>query len=474
MLSNNTIISKANTRLGVRQMQGGFRLGDIPRYILKESRDSLQDDALRMVLGYRRLILNWGTGVGKSRVAVRLADVLAERGKDSILLLVQETAHKGNWAREFREVLGEERAAQLLKVITVECYASLHKYADTVWDCIIADEAHHLRSEGRTSIISTMGTKYFLCLTATLSENGDADLLEKTLEETFGHFESLSFGIQDAIDNEIIGEPKIHVHVLDINRVSRPQQVLIEWGMPWLLKGEPKKVDYKQAVEMIEHRVEPGKTSFKAVCECPAAQAYSLLCRLIEARKKEYDELMQKISDESDASRRAALCKQVTFIENARKLSGARRKNLLGQCKTDFAAWLLRKLEERGTKYVCFCTDVTQVEMLGASNAIHSKKKNNLGVIDSFNEGEINNIFAVEMIKEGQNLKGIQAGVIIQLGGKERDFVQKLGRALRAKNPEQHLIVIDHTRDVDYLGIALENINKKYISVHYWPPKNKS
>jgi ERCC4-related helicase len=83
------------------------------------------------------------------------------------------------------------------------------------------------------------------------------------------------------------------------------------------------------------------------------------------------------------------------------------------------------------------------------------------------------------MIKEGQNLAGIEAGLIVQLGGKEREFVQEFGRALRSRTPEQHLIVFNDTRDVYYYKNAVGQdqipgidailqkraIDKKYIRI---------
>ena len=82
----------------------------------------------------------------------------------------------------------------------------------------------------------------------------------------------------------------------------------------------------------------------------------------------------------------------------------------------------------------------------------------------NLNRGDIRSIFAVNMLIEGQNLAGIQVGVAVQLGGKDRKFVQQLGRAMRAKDPEQHIIVIDGTRDVDYLETALSVINDEYVT----------
>ena len=67
------------------------------------------------------------------------------------------------------------------------------------------------------------------------------------------------------------------------------------------------------------------------------------------------------------------------------------------------------------------------------------------------------------MLQEGMNLKDIEAGIIVQLDGEERAFIQKFGRTLRADSPEQYIIYFRATRDEEYLNNALENIDKKYI-----------
>ena len=117
-------------------------------------------------------------------------------------------------------------------------------------------------------------------------------------------------------------------------------------------------------------------------------------------------------------------------------------------------------------RFICFCTNIEQAELLGEENAVHSKKKNSLEIIHRFNEKEINNLFAVGMLQEGVNLKDIEAGIIIQLDGEERAFIQKFGRTLRADSPEQYIIYFRATRDEEYLNNALENIDNKYIQTY--------
>ena len=89
--------------------------------------------------------------------------------------------------------------------------------------------------------------------------------------------------------------------------------------------------------------------------------------------------------------------------------------------------------------------------------------KNPLEIIDKFNNKEIDNLFAVGMLKEGMNLNDIQVGIIVQLDGQEISFIQKFGRTLRAESPIQYIIYYRGTRDEEYLNKALESINKDYI-----------
>ena len=68
------------------------------------------------------------------------------------------------------------------------------------------------------------------------------------------------------------------------------------------------------------------------------------------------------------------------------------------------------------------------------------------------------------MLQEGQNLEGIQAGVIVQLDNAERAFIQKFGRTIRADSPQQFIFYYENTRDIDYLENVFEGIDEAYIS----------
>lgn len=425
-----------------------------------DARDRLQAEAVETLISRRRLIVNWGTGVGKSRVAVSALDRLAGPGCERILLLVAETAHKENWHKEFTHALGD-RGETLWNMMTVECYASLKKYEGTEWDVIIADEAHHLRSDDRTYYISTLKATYVLCLSATLSERGDGDGLTRTLEDTFGKFQHRHFTLQQSIDANVLGEPEIIVHVLPLRDGEQDQEVKLAWGFPRARRKI--RCTYEQAGEYLDNK--DRWRDVELTVRCSPRQGYVLLCDQIDQAKHEY---MEAYHNAQGVFADTADDKKLEYLHNAWMLLGSKRKAFLGRCKTRFARWLIRQLE--GQKFICFCSDVAQGETLGGDRVVNAKRRDNAAVIKAFNEDESRSLFAVGMLQEGVSLHGIEAGIVLQLGGKERVFVQKFGRAMRAENPVQHIVIFNNTHDVDYYRTAVENIDKKYIRFRNYDP----
>ena len=166
-------------------------------------RKELQEEAIEKLRTERRLILNWGTRVAKSRVAVMSMKFILEAIPDArFLLMVQENNHKKNWAQEFEDALGKAESERILNHTTIDCYASLKKHESSEWDLIVFDEGHHLRSPLRLKSLKTMNAARVLVLTATASDKNDGDELLITLDYTFGPFVSMTFGLQDAIDSK--------------------------------------------------------------------------------------------------------------------------------------------------------------------------------------------------------------------------------------------------------------------------------
>ena len=378
----------------------------------EEIRQQLQSEAFQTLLVGRRLICDWGTGVGKSRVAVNFIDYLyTVEDRCNVLLLVGEDAHKENWRKEFAEAVGQEHADELLKGVTMECYASLSKYRASQWDLIVADEGHHLRSDARIDVLKTLSADRVLVLSATLSDRGDGELLIEALQDRFGDFATLSCGLGDAISAGLLPRPEVNV-------------------VPVKLYG--------------------GQND-----------RYDHLTDYLEKKKKEYREAardnawMSRTDEELDAM-------EAKYLH-----AGSMRKRFLGGMKTGVARRIISDFAAQGKRFICFCATVSQVEALGGENFISSKKsrKQNAEVIRRFNDKEIDSIYAVGMLREGQNLRDIDAGLIVQLDSKARSFVQMFGRVMRSKGtPVLDILYVPETRDEDYLYNCLAELDEEFIN----------
>ncbi|MCR5352301.1 MAG: DEAD/DEAH box helicase family protein [Bacteroidales bacterium] len=379
----------------------------------EEIHSELQNQALDEMITNKRLILEWATGVGKSRVGIKLVDFLdLFENKTKVLLLVGEDAHKENWKTEFIEALGEKRATELLANVRMECYASLKKCLNFPWDLVIADEGHHLRSPKKVEMLHSLKTERFLILSATLSDHGDAKALKEALVENFGEFVNKNYNLDNAIEDGILPEPNIEVLPLQM------------WDK--------------------------------------AENRYDDITNYLDKKKKEY------LSAMNDTGFFAKSEAELEGLKAKMLHAGSMRKQFLGRLKSNMAKRIIDEYNESNLRYICFCASIDQVEKLGGTNVINSRqsRKINKETIRRFNDGEIDSLFAVGMLQEGVSLKNIQAGLIVQLDGKSRSFVQKFGRVLRSKKPILKIIYVPESRDEDFLYNALKDVNQKY--VHGW------
>lgn len=394
------------------------------------TREELNSKAIELLDISNNIAIQAATGVGKSKIAIDLCYEIAERslGPIKVLLVVAEKAHISNWNAEF--IKWNHSFGQ----VTIICYASLKNYRNSEWDAIIFDEAHHLKSALRLDVFDTLRSRYKFFLSATLK-----DFFIARLEESCGPISTVKMGLQDAFDADILPEPKIKLIELTLDNTVVNQTIVEEWGR----KDKRLTAECTFADRWKYLRDKKKIPNGRLIIHCTQKQKYDYICERYEFYKKRY------------------MCCRNEAIKNKWLQLGNTRKKYLGTLKTEVAKKLLKKLKNK--RFICFCTSIEQAEALGGVNAVHSKKKDRFDIIDKFNNKEISSLFAVGMLQEGMNLNDIQAGVIVQLDGEERAFIQKFGRALRADSPEQYIIYFKGTRDEEYLAKALENIDEKYI-----------
>lgn len=399
------------------------------------NRGDLQQDAIRLIRRNPRVALLWATGLGKSRVAIEMANYLQSRKKErelKVLLVVAETAHKSNWEVELAKWKFKSNN------INIECYASLAKYRNTYWDLIIFDEAHHLGTDLKMDILSSMPVDNVILLSATLPES-----VIQALTRIFGEFLVSKIPLKKALEWKMLPEPKVYLIPLSLNKEHYTCTIVEEWG-----KKEDR-VTYECLFQdrWMYLRNKNKYPNATLVIHCSEQQKYDYLSNQFEYWKNLF------------------LSRRQEFIKNKWLQTGSKRKRFLGELKTDVVRSLLCKVSNK--RLICFCTSIEQAEQLGGQNAIHSKRVDSLQIIEDFNRKRINNLFAVGMLQEGQNLTDIEVGIIVQLDGQERAFIQKFGRSLRAEDPIQFIFYYENTRDTEYLRNVLEGVNKKYITKIY-------
>ena len=367
-----------------------------------QSRNQIQDYAVKLSETYNRIILEHCTGLGKSLAAIRII----ERVGGNWCIVIAEINHELNWRNEF-VTHGKEH---LLKNVTFKCYASIHK--DIKNEHYILDEIHRVYSDSRLEslkkIVSIQHDKYLLGLSATLTRT------------------------QKDILHTIIGEH--YVFKITISQA-------VQWGLL------PKPSIYLVPVQL-DNTVKSHTFSFNKdkVIKCTEKEKYDFLTGRIDYFKKKFFDTRNEFD-------------KIKWLS-----AGNTRKKFLSECKTKFAKILVDKLKNK--RFICFTGSIKQSEELSKGLSIHSgiNKKGRERLITQFNEGKIDYIFSTNMLREGMNLNNIQAGLVIQLDNQEKNLSQQLGRAMRSLIPEFYVLYVEDTQDFTYLTTATEGLDKQYVA----------
>ena len=395
------------------------------------TRDEINKKSIKLATNNKIVALEFATGVGKSKIALDIINTLFITNVPSILLVVAELAHFDNWKNEANK-WGYDK---LWNTITCVTYASLKKHKELKYDIIILDEAHHIGSDLRLDVIDNIQFDKMLLLSATLG-----GYLKQYMSNMFNtQIKSYEITLQQAIDWGILPKPKIYLIPLTLNTTNVSEKIIEEWGKAPLRKRY--KCTYQERWEYIKNKKKYPNVILEI--SCTPYQKYIYLTEKFEYFKKFY------FRNRNEA------------VKNKWLQLGSQRKRFMGELKTPIVKKFLKHVTN--SRYICFCGSIEQADILGKNNSIHSKKDNSAEIIDKFNNKEINNLFAVGMLQEGQNLNDIEVGIIVQLDGQERSFIQKFGRSLRAEDPTQYIFYYKNTRDTEYLQNALEGIDKSYI-----------
>ena len=370
------------------------------------TREEAKELALSKVDSANCLVLQLGTGFGKTRLAIectnKICDRVFKREEEAtdVLILVSKTVHKDVWKKEL------DKWGIKTDNIVIECYESLKKYEGAYFDICILDEAQHL-SETRQELLKTLHiSELLIVLSATLKK--ELCWFFKANYKT----EFIKCDIKEAIEDDVLPEPTIYL-------------------LP--LKLDNSVCTYKY-------------DKFKKTIIGTQLAYYNNMCSLIDFYKRKY------------------MTSKRDFMKNLWLRACTDRLKWLSEQKESIVLSLLDKLKNYRT--LTFCSSIDQTERLGKF-CINSKNKKSIEYLDMFNNKKIKHITSCNILNESVNLVDCKICIFCNMNASEIIVKQRCGRGLRHKKPVFIVPYYEHTREAELVDKIIENYNdNSVITIH--------
>lgn len=392
------------------------------------TREKIYSECLTKLEKSDFLLLELATGFGKTRNAILLINHLVEtkyQGKHtSMLLLVAKIVHKQTWKDEFKKWGGIN-----VDDLTIECYESLKKHEHESFDFVVMDECHHLNSDKRLDLFSTLTYGNVIGLSATIPKK-----LKQYFQYQY-HAEVVTCNIVDAIEDEVLPEPQIILYPLQLDNTRPTESIEVNPKA----KG---KTYYGNYNELWKYR----KMKVHAIISCTSRQRVNEYNSQILYERNRYMRTRQD------------------FLKNKWLFDCGERIKYLANLKNNIVLSILQRLEKERT--ITFCKTIEQADILG-KYSIHSKNKDSDIIYNNFNAKKINHIVSVNVLNEGANLVDCKYAVFANYSASESIGPQRIGRSLRHKSPIIIMPYYESTREEEIVQEMIKDFNRDFIkTVH--------
>ena len=383
-------------------------------------RELVNKSILELSDKYSNILCELPTGFGKTKQALDILKRHIKKLNQDILIVIPRNVLIESWKQEFKK-WGMEK---YLLSVTFTTYVSLPKH-EGKWDMVIFDECHHLSDRCREAL-TNFDIKRAILLSATVKRD-----MKDELNEVFDNLLSYKIKMKEAIDNEVLPDPRVFLLPLTLDAKFPTESI---WKNP---KGKEPVVEVPWATRWsaIKQKV------YKVRIYCSEYHYHQDLCSQIEWHKNRYMRTRNE----------ALKAKWLKLAGDRLKWLSDKKMNTMKILKEHF----------KNERVLLFCNSIEQTEVLG--NCINSKFKSSLTTLEDFNKGKINQISAVNMLNEGCNLVNCRIGIYGNLNSSEIIVKQRLGRILRHKDP---IIIIPYykdTREEELVDKMLEDYNPKLI-----------
>ena len=383
-------------------------------------RELVNKSILELSDKYSNILCELPTGFGKTKQALDILKRHIKKLNQDILIVIPRNVLIESWKQEFKK-WGMEK---YLLSVTFTTYVSLPKH-EGKWDMVIFDECHHLSDRCREAL-TNFDIKRAILLSATVKRD-----MKDELNEVFDNLISYKIKMKEAIDNEVLPDPRVFLLPLTLDAKFPTESI---WKNP---KGKEPVVEVPWATRWaaIKQKV------YKVRIYCSEYHYHQDLCSQIEWHKNRYMRTRNE----------ALKAKWLKLAGDRLKWLSDKKMNTMKILKEHF----------KNERVLLFCNSIEQTEVLG--NCINSKFKSSLTTLEDFNKGKINQISAVNMLNEGCNLVNCRIGIYGNLNSSEIIVKQRLGRILRHKDP---IIIIPYykdTREEELVTKMLEDYNPELV-----------
>lgn len=357
-------------------------------------------------------VLNWSTGVGKTRGAMMLIESMYKKNSHlKVLIGVPTEVLKEQWIRLCAQ-------NNLFTVCKVEIFNTIVKHFYDV-DLFVVDECDTTATPVLINIYQTVKYKYILGLTATWHRlDGKEVLLEPYMQICD------VITVPEAVENNWLSQYRnykvlINVDLTEYNQYDQKFHQLFS-----IFDN-----DFKLAMDLLKS---PAKVK-------------------IWSKKKGIDE---KLLRGYLATWMRMLRKRKEFVLRHPK-------------KFEIADKILDARKDK--KCITFCATIKDSEHFkDRGYLLHSKKKKteNRRIIEEFNNGGPSVLSTNKSADAGVDIKGLSVGIILSGDSSSRRFVQRTGRCIRMeenKLAEMFTLVIAGTNDNRWFENA--NNGQQYITL---------
>lgn len=406
-----------------------------------ELKNQIQSDAVSKSKIYDNLLINWSTGCGKTLAAIKcINEDLKIHPNIRWYIIVSETTHIKNWYDDIEKF----NYQNILLNVEILCYDSLHKLIGK--GNFILDEVHRI-TELRISYIEPLIYKKIIALSATISYEKRA-LISCLMHN---NYKQLIITTKQAINIGLLPKPAVYVHIIELDNLKKDYVYNFKRGNKY--KYVNSICEYNKGIKFIEEPKLCFHINLKI--KCTQQQYYDLITKEFELLLKSYNAAIANAKSELELDK-------FNYLKWKFQSKANERKKFLSECKLSKAREVITLIEDK--RHICFANSISQCEELANGKpVIHSKLKNPIEMFEKFNNCEINSLYANRMLREGVNLKDIEAGLLVQLDNSSEGLQQILGRILRSQVPEFHLIVVKNTQDEKYFNKVLPTLNEEYI-----------